>query len=123
MEDMSAAFHSPNVLSWLRLPRNGGVLVAATSSDTLRADAWKSYAIFAMLLLVSTALSLGVARLIARDCAEYEPDLLVVYMANNEVIGPYGPGTSLTRFSSNPKRTSIPSKLSKPSNRFVRTLR
>lgn len=63
----SAAFHSPNVLSWLRLPRNGGVLVAATSSGTLRADAWKSYAIFAMLLLVSTALSLGVARLIARD--------------------------------------------------------
>ena len=30
---------------------------------------------------------------IARDCATHEPDLFVVYMGNNEVIGPYGPGT------------------------------
>lgn len=26
----------------------------------------------------------------ARECLAYEPDLLVVYMGNNEVIGPYG---------------------------------
>jgi tetratricopeptide (TPR) repeat protein len=30
---------------------------------------------------------------IARDCLGYDPDLFVVYMGNNEVIGPYGAGT------------------------------
>ena len=29
---------------------------------------------------------------IARDLAAYSPDLFVVYMGNNEVVGPYGPG-------------------------------
>lgn len=29
---------------------------------------------------------------IARDMAQFEPDLFVVYAGNNEVIGPYGPG-------------------------------
>jgi tetratricopeptide (TPR) repeat protein len=29
---------------------------------------------------------------IARDMARVEPDLFVVYMGNNEVVGPYGPG-------------------------------
>jgi tetratricopeptide (TPR) repeat protein len=29
---------------------------------------------------------------IAREMARYEPDLFVVYMGNNEVVGPYGPG-------------------------------
>lgn len=28
----------------------------------------------------------------ARDCAEYQPDLFIVYMGNNEIVGPYGPG-------------------------------
>ncbi len=31
---------------------------------------------------------------IARDVARYAPDLFVVYMGNNEVVGPYGPGCS-----------------------------
>jgi tetratricopeptide (TPR) repeat protein len=30
---------------------------------------------------------------IARDCLGYDPDLFVVYMGNNEVVGPYGAGT------------------------------
>jgi tetratricopeptide (TPR) repeat protein len=30
---------------------------------------------------------------VARDCAGHEPDLFVVYMGNNEVVGLYGPGT------------------------------
>lgn len=30
---------------------------------------------------------------IAKDCAKYEPDLFIVYLGNNEVIGPYGAGT------------------------------
>jgi len=29
----------------------------------------------------------------ARDCAKLKPDLLIIYMGNNEVVGPYGPGT------------------------------
>ena len=29
---------------------------------------------------------------IARDLAQYAPDLFVVYLGNNEVVGPYGPG-------------------------------
>ena len=30
---------------------------------------------------------------IAKDCAKYNPDLFIVYMGNNEVVGPFGPGT------------------------------
>ena len=30
---------------------------------------------------------------IAKDCAKYEPDLFIVYLGNNEVVGPFGPGT------------------------------
>lgn len=34
---------------------------------------------------------------IAKECAAYEPDLFVLYMGNNEVVGPFGAGTILTR--------------------------
>jgi tetratricopeptide (TPR) repeat protein len=40
-----------------------------------------------------TAINSHVVREIARDCAAHQPDLFVVYMGNNEVVGPYGPGT------------------------------
>lgn len=30
---------------------------------------------------------------IAKDCARHQPDLFVVYTGNNEIVGPYGPGT------------------------------
>jgi len=33
---------------------------------------------------------------IAQECVAYAPDLFVVYMGNNEVVGPYGPGTVFT---------------------------
>ena len=46
-----------------------------------------------------TAINSHVARVIARDCAAREPDLFVVYMGNNEVVGPYGPGTVFQRWS------------------------
>lgn len=36
---------------------------------------------------------------IAKDCAEYQPDLFIVYMGNNEIVGPYGPGTVLAPIS------------------------
>ncbi len=37
---------------------------------------------------------------IAKDCARHEPDLFIVYLGNNEVVGPYGAGTVFTPFSS-----------------------
>ena len=41
-----------------------------------------------------TALNSHGARLAAIDCARLSPDLLIVYAGNNEVVGPYGPGTA-----------------------------
>ncbi len=40
-----------------------------------------------------TAMNSHVARRIAKDCAAQKPDLFIVFMGNNEVIGPYGPPT------------------------------
>jgi len=40
-----------------------------------------------------TSMNSHVARRIARDCAGLDPDLFIVYMGNNEVVGPYGPPT------------------------------
>ena len=48
-----------------------------------------------------TAVNSHVARQIAADCAKHRPDLFVVYMGNNEVVGPYGPGTVFAGFSDN----------------------
>ena len=36
---------------------------------------------------------------IAKDCAKYAPDLFIVYLGNNEVVGPFGPGTVFTPMS------------------------
>ena len=43
-----------------------------------------------------TAVNSHVVRGIAEDCAELAPDLFFVYEGNNEVIGPFGPGTVFT---------------------------
>lgn len=40
-----------------------------------------------------TAMNSHVARRIARDCVSQKPDLFILFMGNNEVIGPYGPPT------------------------------
>ena len=40
-----------------------------------------------------TAVNSHVVRDIARDCARREPDLFIVYLGNNEVVGPFGPGS------------------------------
>lgn len=40
-----------------------------------------------------TAMNSHVIRRIAAECAAQRPDVFVVYMGNNEVIGPYGPRT------------------------------
>ena len=46
-----------------------------------------------------TAINSNVLVPIAQECARQKADVLVVYMGNNEVIGPYGPGTVLGRYS------------------------
>ena len=38
---------------------------------------------------------------IAKECAKHQGDLIVVYLGNNEVIGPYGVGTVFAPLSSN----------------------
>ena len=40
-----------------------------------------------------TAMNSHVVRRIAQDCAKRQPDLFIVWMGNNEVVGPYGPPT------------------------------
>jgi len=40
-----------------------------------------------------TAVNSHVILPIVRDCARHEPDLFIVYLGNNEVVGPYGAGT------------------------------
>ena len=46
-----------------------------------------------------TAINSHVVLEIVRDCAKLQPDLFVVYMGNNEVVGPYGPGTVFQKWS------------------------
>jgi len=38
---------------------------------------------------------------IAEDCTQHQSDLFIVYLGNNEVVGPYGAGTVFTPLSSN----------------------
>lgn len=40
-----------------------------------------------------TSMNSHVARRIARDTVAHQPDLFIVFMGNNEVVGPYGPPT------------------------------
>jgi tetratricopeptide (TPR) repeat protein len=47
-----------------------------------------------------TAINSHVVVPIARECSHLSPDIFVVYLGNNEVIGPFGPGTVLSHFSS-----------------------
>jgi tetratricopeptide (TPR) repeat protein len=56
---------------------------------------------FEVVTTAMAAVNSHVVREVAKDCARYEPDLFVVYMGNNEVVGPYGPGTVLTPALSN----------------------
>ena len=42
-----------------------------------------------------TAMNSHAIRLVATECARYEPDAAIIYMGNNEVVGPYGPGSLL----------------------------
>ena len=42
-----------------------------------------------------TAINSHVVLPIASECAGYEPDVFLVYLGNNEFIGPFGPGTTV----------------------------
>ena len=46
-----------------------------------------------------TAINSHVVLEIARDCAQQQPAAFLVYMGNNEVVGPYGPGTVFQHWS------------------------
>ncbi len=46
-------------------------------------------------------MSSHVARAVALDARKYEPDLFVVYIGNNDVVGPYGISDAFTQFSPN----------------------
>lgn len=56
---------------------------------------------FEVITAAMAAINSHVVLEVARECARYEPDLFIVYMGNNEVVGPYGPGTVLTPALSN----------------------
>ena len=40
-----------------------------------------------------TAINSHVVRDIAAECADYEPDMFILYLGNNEVVGPFGPAS------------------------------
>jgi tetratricopeptide (TPR) repeat protein len=44
----------------------------------------------------SVAINSHVVLPIAKGLAKYRPDAFIIYSGNNEVVGPYGPGTALT---------------------------
>jgi tetratricopeptide (TPR) repeat protein len=44
----------------------------------------------------SVAINSHVLLPIAKDLAKQRPDVFIIYSGNNEVVGPYGPGTALT---------------------------
>src|ERR1700758_3667730 len=44
----------------------------------------------------SVAINSHVVLRIAKGLADQKPDLFIIYSGNNEVVGPYGPGTMLT---------------------------
>ncbi|MHC4561741.1 MAG: tetratricopeptide repeat protein [Planctomycetota bacterium] len=48
-----------------------------------------------------TAINSHVVVDIARDCAKRDPDLFIILLGNNEVIGPYGPTATFGTFSRN----------------------
>ena len=48
-----------------------------------------------------TAVNSNAVLPMARDCAALEPDAFVIYMGNNEVVGPYGPATVFAAYTPN----------------------
>jgi len=56
---------------------------------------------FEVIVVAMAAINSHVVLEAVKDCAMYEPDIFVVYLGNNEVVGPYGAGTVFSSFSNN----------------------
>ena len=56
---------------------------------------------FEVIVVAMAAINSHVVLEVARDCAGHKPDMFVVYLGNNEVVGPYGAGTVFSSFSRN----------------------
>ncbi len=56
---------------------------------------------FEVITTAMPAINSHVVLTIAEECAKYESDLFIVYLGNNEVVGPYGAGTVFTPLSAN----------------------
>ena len=56
---------------------------------------------FEVITAAMTAINSHAIVKIAEDCARLKPDLFIIYMGNNEVVGPYGAGTVFTPLSKN----------------------
>jgi len=56
---------------------------------------------FEVITAAMTAVNSHVVLEIAKDCARHEPDLFIIYLGNNEVVGPYGAGTIFAPLSGN----------------------
>jgi tetratricopeptide (TPR) repeat protein len=52
---------------------------------------------FEVINAAMTGINSHVVRLIAQDCARQDGDIWVIYMGNNEVVGPFGSGTVFGR--------------------------
>ena len=61
--------------------------------EAMLREAWPDVA-FEVVNAGVVAIDSHVMRAIARDVAALEPDLVVVYAGNNEVVGPFGPGSA-----------------------------
>ena len=56
---------------------------------------------FEIIRTAMPAINSHVVLQIAKDCARHDPDLFVLYLGNNEVVGPYGAGTVFSSISGN----------------------
>jgi tetratricopeptide (TPR) repeat protein len=56
---------------------------------------------FEVITAAMPAINSHVVLEIADDCTQYQSDLFIVYLGNNEVVGPYGAGTVFSTMSSN----------------------
>ncbi len=45
-----------------------------------------------------TAINSNVVRTMVDECTQYDPDLFLIYLGNNEVVGPFGPTAVLTPY-------------------------
>ncbi len=48
-----------------------------------------------------TAINSHVVLPIAKECKKYQPDIFILFLGNNEVVGPYGVGSMLSPFTAN----------------------